>query len=151
MAAVNLGGRPREHNREQVAIDLIEWAKKPDSINLNKFCAYYEPIIPPSKMSLWAKEDDWFRQAYESAKMFLGFRREEWLNQERLHVKAYDLNVNVYDYFKKEESRDQSKFDASLTSSQVVKHEFDPQFKEHMDQLSALKHAEIKIKADTKS
>ena len=46
------GGAPRKHDRDQVARDLIEWAKKPDSINLCKFCAYYEPIIPPSKMSL---------------------------------------------------------------------------------------------------
>lgn len=107
-------GRPREHDRDQIALDLIEWAKKPDSINLCKFCAYYDPIIPPSKISKWALEDENFRQAYESAKMFLGFRREEWLANETLHVKAYDLNAAVYDYFLDEKKTNTSKFEASL-------------------------------------
>lgn len=107
-------GRPREHDRQQIAIDLIEWAKKPDSINLCKFCAYYEPIIPPSKISEWAKEDKSFREAYESAKMFLGFRREEWMSKELLHVKAYDLNATVYDYFMDEKKEKTSRFESSL-------------------------------------
>lgn len=110
----SVDGRPRHHNREQIAIDIIEWAKKPDSINLNKFCAYYDPIIPPSKISEWAKEDVSFREAYESAKMFLGFRREEWMSQELLHVKAYDLNATVYDYFLKEEKLEMVKMQAAL-------------------------------------
>ena len=56
-------GRPREHNRDQIAQDMIEWARRPDSINLNKFCALYDPPIPPSKITHWAKEEDGFRQA----------------------------------------------------------------------------------------
>lgn len=107
-------GRPREHDRDKIALDMIEWAKKPDSINLCKFCAYYEPIIPPSKISKWADECDDFRQAYEAAKMFLGFRREEMLSQETLHVKAYDLNATVYDYFLDEKKTNTSKFEAAL-------------------------------------
>jgi hypothetical protein len=110
----NVGGRPREHNREQVGLDMIEWAKLPGSINLNKFCAYYEPIIPPSKISQWAKEDDGFRRAYEAAKTFIGFRREEMLNKDELHVKAYDLNATVYDQFLKDEKRQQQEFENSL-------------------------------------
>ena len=31
--------RPREHDRDKIASDLLEWAQKEDSINLNKFCA----------------------------------------------------------------------------------------------------------------
>lgn len=111
-------GRPRVHDRDQIAKDLIEWAKKPDSINLCKFCAYYEPIIPPNKMTLWAKECENFRQSYEAAKLFLGFRREEWLNQEHLHVKAYDLNASTYDYFLKEEKRAQAEFDSKLKAQE---------------------------------
>ena len=41
-------GRPREYDRIKIAEDLIIWAKKESSINFCKFCAYYEPIIPPS-------------------------------------------------------------------------------------------------------
>lgn len=116
-------GRPREHDREKIADDMIEWARKDDSINLNKFCAYYEPIIPPSKISRWAKEDEEFRQAYESAKMFLAFRREEMLNNEMLHVKAYDLNATVYDYFLDEKKTETAKFEASLRKEEDSKHQ----------------------------
>ncbi len=109
--------RPREHDRDQIAIDIVEWAKRPDSINLCKFCAYYEPIIPPSKLSIWAEECKEFRKAYESAKVFLGFRREEMLNQETLHIKAYDLNATTYDYFLKEEKIKTAERDAKIKAN----------------------------------
>jgi len=97
------GGRPRVHNREQIALDLIEWAKKPDSINLCGFCCSCEPPLDPAKLSQWAAECDEFRKAHRIAKMFLGHRREIMLSQDLLHVKAYDLNATTYDPFLKEE------------------------------------------------
>lgn len=96
-------GRPREHDRDQIARDLIEWAKLSTSINLNGFCCSREPPLNPRRLADWAKECDNFRGAYEVAKAFLGNRREELLNSELLHVKAYDLNARTYDYFLKEE------------------------------------------------
>lgn len=110
----NLGGRPRIHDREQIALDLIEWAKQPDSINLNSFCCSREPPLAPSKISQWAKECDRFRQAYEAAKAFIGARREEWLHSDHLHVKAYDLNASVYDHFIKEEKLFMEKYKSEL-------------------------------------
>lgn len=107
-------GRPREHDREQIALDLIEWAKLESSINFNKFCCTREPPIPASKLLLWAKENDDFRTAYETAKAFLGCRREEWLSKEMLHVKAYDLNATVYDLIAKDEKMSMCQYDASL-------------------------------------
>jgi len=107
-------GRPREHDREQIAIDIITWARLSDSININKFCAYYEPIIPHAKMCSWAREDPLFRQAFDCAKMFLAFRREEKLNRNELHVKAYDLNAPVYDLFLRDEKREQLEFESAL-------------------------------------
>lgn len=107
-------GRPKEYDRERVSKALLEWAKKPDSINLCKFCAYHDPIIPPSYLSIWANEDDEFSKAYEAAKMFLGFRREEMLSAETLHVKAYDLNATTYDYFLDEKKEKTAKFAADL-------------------------------------
>jgi hypothetical protein len=110
----SVDGRPREHDREQIALDLIEWAKKEDSINLNKFCCTREPPIPATKLLLWSKECDNFRISYETAKAFLGCRREEWLSKELLHVKAYDLNVNAYDLIAKEEKMSMLQYEASL-------------------------------------
>jgi len=116
----NLGGRPRKHNREKIFEDLIEWAKKDDSININKFCALYDPPFPVVKLSEWARENPEFRVSYDTAKAFLAFRREEWLNSECLHVKAYDLNATVYDLALKEEKRDQTDYEASLNKSSEI-------------------------------
>lgn len=110
----NLGGRPREHDRDQIANELIEWAKLDDSINLNGFCCTREPPIAPSKLTVYSNECPRFRQAYELAKAFLGNRRERKLSNNELHVKAYDLNAAVYDYYLKEEKRDQARFEAEL-------------------------------------
>lgn len=107
-------GRPQKWDRSKVATDLLNWAKQPDSINLNKFCALYEPSIPPSLITVWAKESEEFMIAYESAKTYLGFRREEMLSSDMLHVKAYDLNATTYDYFLKEEKRKQAEFESNL-------------------------------------
>ena len=109
--------RPREHDRDKIAQDLVKWAQKDDSINLNHFCALN--LLAPSKISQWAKEDESFRQAYETAKAFLGYRREMLLNKEMLHVKAYDLNATTYDHFLKEERRDQSSFESNLKKEEI--------------------------------
>lgn len=143
----NPHGRPREHNREQIAYDMIEWARKPDSINLNKFCALYDPPIPPSKITHWAKEEDYFRQAYESAKAFLGFRREEMLNENTLHVKAYDLNAATYDHFLKEERRQQAEYEMALKSQSdmAVDDKIVESFEKTMKQLERLQSSDLNI------
>lgn len=110
-------GRPKEHDRAKVAHDMIEWAKKPDSLNLNKFCAYYEPQLVPTTVLRWKDEDPQFREAYARVKSFLAFRREEWLNNERLHQSAYNHNTTTYDAFMGHDREDKVKFDAVQKSS----------------------------------
>jgi hypothetical protein len=105
-------GRLREHDRDQIALDMIEWAQKEDSLNLNGFCA--EQLIAPSKISNWAKEEPFFRQAYEITKAILAERRERRLAEDKLHVKAFDLNASVYDHFLKETRMEIAKFEAML-------------------------------------
>lgn len=114
-----LAGRPKEHDREKLAKELIEWALLPDSINLNGFCCTRKPPIAPSKITLFRNESPIFREAYETAKAFLADRREKMLNNETLHVKAYDLNATTYDYFLKEERRIQAEYEASLKKEEV--------------------------------
>ena len=159
----NKGGRPREHDREQISLELIEWASKPDSINLCKFCCTREPPLSPSKITAWAKECDKFRQAYETAKMFLGARREEWLNNNKMHVKAYDLNATTYDYFLKEEKQDQQKYESMLKAEEVVTVDaaFNEKFNlfnkaieqgiQKVQSSKALKSSDISSNADAKS
>jgi len=106
-------GRPREHDRAKVALDMVEWAKKPDSLNLNKFTAYYEPQLTPAMILLWKDECAQFRESYARVKSFLAFRREEWLNNERLHQSAYNHNTTTYDAFMSGDREDKVKFDAA--------------------------------------
>lgn len=128
------GGRPREWDREQIAKDMIEWARRDDSINLNKFCAtFYEDPIPPSKITIWAKECAEFRKAYESAKAYLGFRREEKLAKNEIHVKAYDLNAQTYDAFLRDERRAQAEFEAKLKAQESE--QVDAEHKAKADQI----------------
>jgi len=131
-------GRPKEHDRDKIAKNLLEWAEEETSLNLNKFCAINK--LPPSKLSLFAKENDEFRQSYELAKAFLAVRREEYLTDGMLHVKAYDISVAAYDYFVKEERRDQTQFEASIKKQNDinVSDDIKEMFEDTMTQLSSL-------------
>lgn len=111
--------RPREHDRDQIAKDMLIWARKDDSLNLNGFCGWYEPPIAPSKITIWAKEDDWFRKAYECVKAILAIKREQKLSDGTLHAKAYDLNARVYDHFLKEEWKESLSYEAQLKLKEV--------------------------------
>jgi hypothetical protein len=147
--------RPREHDRDQIADELIKWAEKDDSINLNKFCAIN--ALPPSKLSQWAKEEDAFRQSYELAKAHLAARREQWLGFGALHVKAYDICAPAYDYFLKEEKRAQAEYESELKSRTEISvtDEIKEMFSATMNQLSSLQSerriADKSNSSDTKS
>lgn len=112
MAESKYTGRPREYNREKIAEDLVIWAQKDSSINLNQFCALNK--IAPPRIVEFANENEIFLEAYNLAKAYLGYRREEKLQEGKLHIKAYDLNAATYDYFLKNEKRDQAKFESEL-------------------------------------
>lgn len=108
--------RPREYNREELADKLIAWAKKDDSINLCSFCGELE--MAPGILLRMVKEDNRLSEAYDLAKAFLGARREVRLSENKLHVKAYDLNAKTYDRFLKEEGREEMQFQSSLKASE---------------------------------
>lgn len=149
-----VSGRLREHDREKIAKDLVIWAQQSDSINLNGFCAI--KLIAPSKLSEWAKQDDFFREAYEISKSILAERRELFLSSDRLHVKAYDLNAGVYDRFLKEERMEMAKYETLLKF--VHEENQNPEVLQKFNSLMELmkKHQERKIEEiinneDTKS
>lgn len=107
-----VAGRPRQYDREEIAKDLVEWAKKEDSTNLNGYTVHSGII--PRYITRWASEDEEFRRSYEEAKAILAYRREKLLTAGDLHVKAYDLNAKVYDAYLKEEGREEKTFESSL-------------------------------------
>lgn len=108
----NGGGQPSPYDRDKVFADLIEWARKDDSLNFNKFCAMYDPPFGVRRLHEWCKNHPEYTLAYETAKAFLGFRREEKLSEGSLHVKCYDLNATVYDLAHKDEEADKANAEA---------------------------------------
>ncbi len=142
--------RLRKHDRDDIAMQLIEWAQKDDSINLNAFCG--QLLLDPHKISEWAREEESFRSAYRVAKSLLAARRECWLSNETLHSKAYDLNAAVYDHFLHEAKREQAEFEADLKAKQ----ELQPTNTDTIDQENELmllraENAKLKAKLDNKS
>lgn len=155
-------GRPREYNREKIFEDLIEWARKDDSLNINKFCCTQDPPFGVRRLSEWARGNHDFLLSYETAKAFLACRREEKLSTQELHVKAYDLTASVYDLSLKDEIEDTAKFNSNLkikeqkvaTDDDVKRYENWMEYikdvkKSHSE--SALNKDEIKDKTDIKS
>lgn len=120
-------GRPREHDRDEIAAEMLEWAKNPTSINLNGFCCSRETPISPNKITLWASENETFRLAYECTKSFIAHRREQMLNENRMHVKAYDMNATTYDHFMKRERQIAAEHAASLQKDKQEQEVLTPQ------------------------
>jgi hypothetical protein len=153
------GGRPREWDRDQILRELEDWVKKDDSVNLNKFCGTREPMLDPAKLSQWAGECEEFRKSYRAAKTLLAARREEWLSSERLHQKAYHLSVNSYNYFDKEESREeyayQKEVDAKVgkdianAANEDVKDRLDKTLGQLSSLQDSLKNAKTSNKSDS--
>jgi hypothetical protein len=97
-------GRPSKYDKKKIAEELIEWAKKPTSINLNGFCCEHDPILAPQLLLIWTREDPDFLSAYCEAKAFIGKRREELHNQDVIKPKTYAIHAPVYDIFLQDDS-----------------------------------------------
>jgi len=149
------GGRPQFPGKEQLFKDLIEWAKQPDSINLCAFCCSREPPLAPTLLIRWSKENEEFSRSYDAAKAFIGARREQLLNSNKLHVKAYDLNATTYDPFLRDERRAQAEFEAELAKQKndpATTQEISAALEAVLDQVSQLQSnsskVDIKINSD---
>lgn len=105
-------GKPRAYDRVKLAADLIEWAKKPENINLCGFCCEFD--LDPTSVLEWVRTDEQFAQSYRKAKAYLGVRREKQLSKGTLHQLAYAKNAKTYDPFLKNEEREDATFESSL-------------------------------------
>jgi hypothetical protein len=156
------GGRPGR-NIDKLADELIEWAQLDTSTNLNGFCCSRKPPIAPTTTCEYAITHKRFGEAMKIAKCFLAERREQKLSEGKLHQKAYDLNAAVYDYYHKQEKRDQMKFESDLkveqnaayTPSQetLINNVFarTEQARQDHNQSSALSTPDSSINSDSKS
>ena len=107
-------GTPRVLDRDEVGKELIDWSKEETSINLCDFCCSRSYLLDPMLLVNWARTDEKFAITYRIAKTHLGSRRERLLNEGKFHTKTYEMNANTYDYFLREEKRDQCTFESDL-------------------------------------
>lgn len=130
-------GRPREHNREEIRIKMLEWVQaNPDELNLLAFSEVV--LIAPTVIIRWSKEDEMFRQTYDLVRAIIGIRRERALSNDTLHVKAYDLNAQTYDQYLKADRHEDMKYLSDLKSkeNQVLPENDVKRFEVMMDLIS---------------
>ena len=106
------GGRFREYDRDQIALDLLEWVQKEDSLNLCAFSC--DNMIPPNKITLWAREDAFFKDVFLLAKCFLNIRREKSALNGEMYLKAYDMNIPHFDHFLDRHNKDELDYEYDL-------------------------------------
>lgn len=105
-------GRPREHDREQIAKDMLKWAQLDDSTNL---CGFAGPrLLSPVKLRTFCSECEIFRAAYDSVKLIIGQRRENMLNSKLLDSHAYNRNAHTYDAFMRETYQSDKEYELTL-------------------------------------
>lgn len=114
----NKGGRP-PRDKDKLFTDLVEWAKRPDSIHLAKFASTYEPPFPTRALYKWKKESEDYEEAYLIAKDFLAWRREEWVNNDMLKDLPFKLNFYSYDYIAYENHKEKVAFESQVKAQEA--------------------------------
>jgi hypothetical protein len=87
-------GRDKKYDREEYAVKILEWAKKPTSLGIAGFCA--ENDLPLEYMSRWSKESDAFRQALMITRAKLADRQEHYLNMGRYDHRLFLRQIGYY-------------------------------------------------------
>lgn len=109
-------------DRVEMADRLVTWAKLSDSTTLLGFVEWYydqfKDFACIDTLIRWAREDEVFRRAYNYVKVMIGRRREQMLNEGKLHKSAYDFTRQLYDQAGKAEMREQMEYEASLQAGQ---------------------------------
>ena len=128
-------------NVEEMADNLIAWSLKDDSWNLCGFVA--QEAITAQRVSEWARNNDYFKSAYDFALSQLGQRRERKVSDGSLHTVGYKMNGNVYDAFLKEEDYGKIKFEARLKKEldSEGKNPINDKYLEELDKTSKLSYA----------
>ena len=150
--------RPRIHDREHLAQELVLWAQLPDSLNLNAFCTSRSPMISAVYLLQMVDEDAGLAEAYSIAQACLATRREEANAAKELTDAAYKCNLRVYDKINHKQWKDELKFEKALdkeTANEAAKVS-ESKFSEVIDQLAGFSRSNRKIDAsstnsDTKS
>lgn len=105
-------GRPREHDRDKIAKELLEWSTNPTAFNLIQFTR--PRMLSVTKLPDWADEDANFREALKLAKESIAMNRFEAAVEGVLPFSEVHRNEYNYDPLHKAHARDEKEFDLQL-------------------------------------
>jgi hypothetical protein len=111
------GGRPREYDYAQEGRELEAWAQLDTSLNLYGFTKN-KPYLA-SQMCEFAHASEEFSQSLKKAKELIALRREEKLNEGKLHIAAWGRSARMYDGLLKKQE-DQDKDDDAARKAKIV-------------------------------
>ena len=95
--------RPREYDLDDLANEILEWSKNPDSINLTQFVSKND--IPPQNISKWCHESTYFREVLSMAKVNLGINRHAKFMEAKLSQIDITRHEYRYDPFYRKDER----------------------------------------------
>ncbi len=93
--------RPRIYDYEKEADDLLEWAKKPNSICLYGFCAQ-KPYLAQD-LTDFSSRSDKFALAIKKAKQLIAYNRLNQVNENKLKESVYHRSARLYDTLLKDQ------------------------------------------------
>ena len=110
-------GRPREHDRNQIAADLLEWSTNPTAFNLIQFTR--PRLLNVNMLPNWAAEDDEFREALELAKQSIAMNRFEAAIEGALPFSEVHRNEADYDPLRDRFQQREKRFDLELEKEKL--------------------------------
>lgn len=147
-------GRPREHDRKQIAQELLEWSTNPTAFNLIQFAR--PRLLNVNMLPNWAKEDDDFREALELAKQSIAMNRFEAAIEGALPFSEVHRNEADYDPLRDRFQQREKRFDLEIEKEKIkyaaemrkeieteVMKQKEVEFKDFINQISSLSNAKI--------
>jgi hypothetical protein len=115
-------GRPTIWDVEFLSKELLDWAERSDSLNLNAFCTQQNIMIAPTTL-IEIKDragNEQLSEAYKIAKSYLATRREVANSEKLLSDQAYKCNLRVYDAINREDWKKEKRFESELDKAASV-------------------------------
>ena len=109
--------KPKEYDREEVAVMLLDWCRKEGNDSMLGFGA--DTGIVASMIFRWCEECETFRRAYAEAKEILALKRERMMNRGKMAQCVYNKTHHVYDSYARQEDRDRLKFESDLKKEEA--------------------------------
>jgi len=113
---MNLGGRPREYDLDQLADELLLWSTDPSSLNLIGFAR--PRMINVTMLPDWAKKNSRFSEALQLAKQSIALNRFEAACTNEIPKEFYTRTEGQYDPLYHQYSHEEKEYESSLRTKE---------------------------------